>query len=119
MKGVLRWFVRLARSAGKRYLCSALAASPYTISTHISQSPSKLDRQSCWVACLLVCVSECASKDVCERRCSLLCVHDSEIVGLGASTMGRLLLWAAKQHKVKLFIPRGCGGEEPDIQNSL
>jgi hypothetical protein len=31
--------------------------SPYTISIPLSPSPSKLGRQPCWAACLLVCVS--------------------------------------------------------------
>jgi hypothetical protein len=34
-----------------------LFSSPYTISKPLSPQPSKLDRQPCWVACLLVCVS--------------------------------------------------------------
>jgi hypothetical protein len=67
MKGFLSWLIRWACRAGTRYLCSALAAlvgpvenifsSPYTISVTLSPSPSKLGRQPCWVACLLVCVS--------------------------------------------------------------
>jgi hypothetical protein len=32
-------------------------SSPYTISIHMSPSPSKVGRQSWWVACLLVCCS--------------------------------------------------------------
>ncbi len=35
-----------------------LFSSPYTISLHLSPSPSKLGRQSCHVACLLICVSD-------------------------------------------------------------
>ncbi len=65
---VLPWLVRWARRAGTRYVCPALAAlvghiqntffsSPYTISIHLSPSPSKLSRQSCRVTCLLICVS--------------------------------------------------------------
>jgi hypothetical protein len=52
----------------KRFLFSALAAlvgpvqnifsSPYTILIPLSPSPSKLGSQPCWVACLLVWVSE-------------------------------------------------------------
>ena len=30
-------------------------SSPYTISIPLSSSPSKLGKQSCWAACLLVC----------------------------------------------------------------
>ncbi len=62
------FLVRWACRAGKRYTCSALAAlvgpvqnicisPPYTISSPLSLSPSKLGRQPCWVACLLVCDS--------------------------------------------------------------
>ncbi len=62
------WLVRWACRAGTRDFCSALAAiagpdpniffsSPYTVSVPLSQSPSKLGRQPCWVACLLVCIS--------------------------------------------------------------
>ncbi len=67
MKGVLPWLVRWACRAGIRDFCSVVAtlvgpvqnnfSSPYTISIHMSPTPSKLDRQPCWVACLLVCVS--------------------------------------------------------------
>jgi hypothetical protein len=32
--------------------------SPYAISMHLFPSPGMLGRQSCWVACLLLCVSE-------------------------------------------------------------
>ncbi len=62
-------FIHVACRACTRDFCSALAAlvgpvqnifsSPYTISMPLSPSPSKLGRQPCWVACLLVCV--CAS----------------------------------------------------------
>ncbi len=34
-----------------------LLQSPYTVSIHLSPSPSKFGRQSCLVACLLICVS--------------------------------------------------------------
>jgi hypothetical protein len=52
--------------SGTRDFCSALAAlvgpvqtiSPYTISMPSSPSTSKLGRQPCWAAYLLVCVSE-------------------------------------------------------------
>jgi hypothetical protein len=71
IKGIRPWLVRWACRAGKRDFSSALAAlvcplhniflfphqSPYTISVHFSPSSSKLGRKSCWVACLLVCVS--------------------------------------------------------------
>ncbi len=33
------------------------SSSPDTISLHLFSSSSKLSRQSCWVACLLICVS--------------------------------------------------------------
>ncbi len=65
-KGVPPWLVRGACHASTRYICPALTApiaqykicfsSPYTISIHLSSSPSKLDRQSCWVASVLVCL---------------------------------------------------------------
>ncbi len=52
---------------GAQDFCSALASlvgpvqifvsSPYTVSIPLPSSPSKLGRQPCWVACLLVCVS--------------------------------------------------------------
>ncbi len=32
-------------------------SSPYIISIHLSPSPNKLGRQSCWITCFLVCVS--------------------------------------------------------------
>ncbi len=61
MKGVLSWLFSWA------CFCSALAAlvssvhsffsSQYAISISLSPLPSKLGRQPCWVACLLVCVS--------------------------------------------------------------
>ncbi len=56
-KGVLPWLVRWACRASTRYICSASAAliGPVdTISMLLSPSPSKLGRQPCWVACLLV-----------------------------------------------------------------
>jgi hypothetical protein len=68
MKEVLLWLDRCVFREGTRDFCSALAAlvsteqnifsSPNTISIHLSPAPSKLGRQSCWVACLFVCVSE-------------------------------------------------------------
>ncbi len=55
--------------AGNRDFCPALAAlvgpvqnfflTVHTISIHLSPLPSKLGRHSCWVASLLVCVSDC------------------------------------------------------------
>ncbi len=67
MRGYLSWLVRWACCTGPGDFSSALAAlvdpvqyifsSPYTISIPLSQSPSKLDRQPSWVACLLVCVT--------------------------------------------------------------
>ncbi len=63
---VLFYFVR--RACRARDFCSVLAAlvgpvqnifsPPYTILFPLSPSPSKLGRQSCWVACLLICVSD-------------------------------------------------------------
>jgi hypothetical protein len=77
MKGVLPWLVRWACRAGTRDFCSALAAevdpvqnifsSSYTISMPLSPSPSKLGRQPCWVACLLVCVSGCPPRPLVPR----------------------------------------------------
>jgi hypothetical protein len=73
------WLVCWAGSAGARYFCSALAALfglvqnfffltvPY-ISIPFSPTPSKLDRQPCWVACLLVCVSGGDRRREGERR---------------------------------------------------
>ncbi len=65
MKGVLR--------AGTRGFCPTLAAvvgpvqniffSLYTISINLSPLPSKLGRQSCRVACLLICVVRKHSSD--------------------------------------------------------
>ncbi len=67
MEGALPWLVRWACRADILNFCPAFAAlvgllqkffsSPCTISIHLSPSPSKLGRQSCWVACLLVGVS--------------------------------------------------------------
>ncbi len=64
VKGALSWLVSWACRAGTREFCSTLSAlvgpvqnifsSPYTISIPLSPSPSKLGRQPCWVACLLV-----------------------------------------------------------------
>jgi hypothetical protein len=59
MKGVLPWLDHCVFRAGTRDFCSALAALVST-EQNIFSSPalSKLGRQSCWVACLFVCVSE-------------------------------------------------------------
>ncbi len=67
MKVVHPWLVRWSCPAGTRDFCPALAAlvgqvqnifsSPYTISMPLFVSPSKLCRQPCWVAFLIVCVS--------------------------------------------------------------
>jgi hypothetical protein len=66
MKGVFPWLVHWTCLAGTRDFYPALAAlvflvqnifsSPYTFSLHLSPSPNKPGRQSCWVAWLLVCV---------------------------------------------------------------
>ncbi len=47
---VLSWLLQSAQYK----ICVSL---PYTISLHLSSSPSKPGRQSCRVACLLICVS--------------------------------------------------------------
>jgi hypothetical protein len=67
MKGALPWLIPWAPRANTRDFCPALAAlvgpeqnivvSPYTISIHLTPSASKLRRQSCRVACLLIFVS--------------------------------------------------------------
>jgi hypothetical protein len=61
------WLARCARRAGTRDFLSFLGcsgqpstkdfSSPYTISLHMSPTPSNLSRQSCRAACLLICVS--------------------------------------------------------------
>jgi hypothetical protein len=70
MKGALSWLIpevdslafscRYKRS-WSRLGCSVgpvqFFSSPDIISLHLSSSPSKLGRQSCWAACLLVCAS--------------------------------------------------------------
>ncbi len=64
MKGVLRaWLVRWAWAAGTRDFCPALAALVGPVQnilflTRHYFSSFVLDRQSCWVAFLLVCVSD-------------------------------------------------------------
>jgi hypothetical protein len=67
VKGALPWVVRWARCAGKSDFCPALAdlvgavqnifSAQEIISLYLSSLPSKLGRQSCRVACLLICVS--------------------------------------------------------------
>ncbi len=68
MKGVLPWLVRWACHAAtiKNLSCLVFSSqsstnflffTAYTIFSHLSQLPSKLGRRSCWVNCLLVCVS--------------------------------------------------------------
>ncbi len=66
MKGVLPCLVRWSLHAGTRDFCPAWVArvstvqnifsSSYTISIHLSPSPSKLARQSFRIVCLLMCV---------------------------------------------------------------
>ncbi len=88
---ILPWFIRYACRAGTRDFCSALVAlvvpvqsifsSPYAISIHLSPSPSKLGRQPCWVACLLVCVSgyNCWIKKntwICRYNCWIKNTHE-------------------------------------------
>ncbi len=69
-KSFLGWFVRLIVLVQNIFFLPWLLysaqykiffSSPYTISVPLSPSPSKLGRQSCWVARLLVCVS-CLNK---------------------------------------------------------
>jgi len=64
MKGALPWFDCWACSTGTRDFCPALAAlvgpvhrKLFQNSIYLFPSPSKLGKQSCWVACLLVCFS--------------------------------------------------------------
>jgi hypothetical protein len=67
MKGVLPRLVYWGRCAGTRDFCSPVDAqvslvqkiyfSPHSILLHLAPSPSKLGRQSCWVAGPLICVS--------------------------------------------------------------
>ncbi len=68
MKGVLPGLVRWARRIGTRDFCSVLGAlvdlvkkssSPDNFLLYLSPSPSKLGRQSCRVACLLLSVFGC------------------------------------------------------------
>jgi hypothetical protein len=68
--GVSCWYQRFLFCLGcssqpsTKYFFSSL----YTISIHFSPLPSKLGMQSCWVACLLACVSGSA------YRCSVVCI---------------------------------------------
>jgi hypothetical protein len=66
MQGALSWLFRWSCLAATRVFCFALAAQVGParntffltyISIPLSPSPSKLGRQTCWVACLLLCVS--------------------------------------------------------------
>jgi hypothetical protein len=69
MKGVLPSLVRWAPHTGTRDFCPALGctskpstkkiSSPHIISLQLSPSPIKLGRQSCRVACHLICVFSC------------------------------------------------------------
>jgi hypothetical protein len=56
MKGVLRWLVRWACRVGTRDFCPVLAAQFTKVFPNVHY---KLGRKSCWVTCLLVCVSGC------------------------------------------------------------
>ncbi len=76
------WLVRWACRAGTRDFCSVLEAlvSPVqnifdTISVPVSPSPSKLGRQPCWVACLLVCVSGVISAHFAFFKTQLCSMH--------------------------------------------
>jgi hypothetical protein len=54
----LGWFVVLVVSLQEIFvLPHGCSGRPHTISITLYPSPSKLDRQPCWVSCLLVCVS--------------------------------------------------------------
>ncbi len=58
--GLLGWLWRARDCSGPTSLVGLVQnifSSPYTFSISLSPSPSKLGRQPCWVACLLVCVS--------------------------------------------------------------
>jgi hypothetical protein len=79
MKGILPWLVRCTRHAVTRDFCPASAvlvgpvqniffSSPHTVFLHLTPSPSKLDRQSCSVAFLLICVSGKKSQFVDKKR---------------------------------------------------
>jgi hypothetical protein len=67
-KGALFWWVRWTHRADTRDFGPTLAAlvsqaqnifsSLITFSLHLSPSPSQLGRQSCRVACLIICVSD-------------------------------------------------------------
>ncbi len=57
MNGVFPWLVDWACHASTRDLCPILSALVETISLHLSLSSSKLGRQSCQCACLLICVT--------------------------------------------------------------
>jgi hypothetical protein len=67
MKEVLPWLVYWVRCSGTSDICPDLVALVGTVqymfyltvhfSVYLSPSPSKLGRQSCWVACLLIWVS--------------------------------------------------------------
>ncbi len=67
MKGDLPWLVRWAPRAGNWDLFSYLGFSSRPSTQHfcspLSLSLSKLGRQSCRVACLLICVSGCNWRD--------------------------------------------------------
>jgi len=72
MKGVLPWldFSCLYKRFLSRFGCSSrpsskyFFSSPHTISIHLSLSHKKLGRQSCWVACLVICVSGISTRPV-------------------------------------------------------
>jgi hypothetical protein len=76
MKVIFPWLVRYASRIGRRDFCPALTAliglvqnifipRSTLISFYLSSSPSKLDRQSCWTTCLLVCVSGLDNEQSC------------------------------------------------------
>jgi hypothetical protein len=101
MKGAFHWLV----PAVTRDFCPALAAlvshvenifsSPETISLHLSPSHSKMGRQSCRVACLLISVSGSTPGYLSVERVSVH--HDGGEV-LGPGELGNPLLQVSYTH---------------------
>jgi hypothetical protein len=85
MKGVLPWLIYWVCRAGIRVFRYALVAlvgpvqNIFFLTVHstipLSPSPSYLGRQSCWVACLLVCVSGVRTVAYNHRICNLTQKH--------------------------------------------
>jgi hypothetical protein len=101
MKSVFPWLIHWAYRAGTRDFCSALAAlvSPAqkfdTILLHLSPSPSKVGRQSCRVAYLLISVSGSTPGYLSVERVSVH--HDGGEV-LGPGELGDPLLQVSYTH---------------------